>query len=72
MTLASVAREKTVADAPVVDTGAAGKEGSLPALESMVKRIPPEVREALDELFRVKFVSVQRLPASSLKRSLPA
>jgi hypothetical protein len=66
--LAGVSAAGTVAEAPVVDNGRAGQEEPLPALETLVKRIPPEVREALDELFRVKFVRVQRLPASSLKR----
>ena len=39
----------------------------LPSLDELVKRIPPDVREALDDLFRVKFVGVQRVSPSSLK-----
>lgn len=42
-------------------------DAPLPALDVMVARIPANVRETLDELFRVKFVNVQRLPTSSLK-----
>jgi hypothetical protein len=41
--------------------------GPLPPLEELVKRIPPEVREVLDELFRAKFVTVKRVPAKALK-----
>ena len=40
---------------------------ALPPLDQLVKRIPPEVREALDDLFRVKFVRVVRVPAKALK-----
>jgi hypothetical protein len=32
-----------------------------------VKRIPPEVREVLDDLFRAKFTAVRRVPKKSLK-----
>ncbi len=42
-------------------------ETPLPPLETMVGRIPAGVRAALDDLFRVKFVSVQRIPVSALK-----
>jgi hypothetical protein len=42
-------------------------EAPLPSLEVMVDRIPSGVREALDDLFRVKFVGVQRIPASALQ-----
>jgi hypothetical protein len=40
----------------------------LPALDIMVARIPAEVRGALDDLFRVKFTGVVRIPANSLKQ----
>jgi hypothetical protein len=39
----------------------------LPSLDELVKRIPADVRETLDDLFRVKFVSVKRISPSSLK-----
>lgn len=39
----------------------------LPALDDLVKRIPGSVRETLDELFRAKFVKVQRVPKSALR-----
>ena len=39
----------------------------LPELESLVARIPPDVREMLDELFRAKFTRVRRVPRKALK-----
>jgi hypothetical protein len=39
----------------------------LPPLEGLVGRIPPGVRDALDELFRAKFTLVRRVPPSALK-----
>lgn len=41
--------------------------GELPPLDELVKRIPAEVREALDELFRAKFTGVKRVPRKALK-----
>jgi hypothetical protein len=42
-------------------------DAPLPSLDALVTRIPANVREMLDELFRVKFINVQRLPTSVLK-----
>lgn len=39
----------------------------LPALEALVERIPAEVRSALDDLFRARFVRVTRVPRKALK-----
>jgi hypothetical protein len=39
----------------------------LPPLDELVKRLTPEVRETLDDLFRAKFVRVTRVPAKALK-----
>ncbi len=39
----------------------------LPPLDELVKRIPAEVREALDDLFRVKYTAVRRVPKKALK-----
>jgi len=35
--------------------------GDLPPLDELVGRIPPAVREALDDLFRAKFTGVRRV-----------
>ena len=39
----------------------------LPPLDDLVQRIPAEVRELLEELYRVKFTTVRRVPARALK-----
>jgi hypothetical protein len=43
------------------DAGA-GKMVALPEIDALVARLPGEVRETLDELFRARFVSVKKLP----------
>ncbi len=40
----------------------------LPSLDSLVERIPAGVRDKLEELFRAKFVRVQRVPRRALKK----
>ena len=39
----------------------------LPSLDDLVQRIPAEVRETLDDLFRARFVTVKRVPKRALK-----
>ena len=41
---------------------------ALPKLDDLVNRIPADVRDSLEELFRAKFVRVQRVPKRVLKR----
>jgi hypothetical protein len=40
---------------------------ALPPLADLVNRLSPAVRETLDDLFRVKFTTVRRVPKSVLK-----
>ncbi len=40
--------------------------GPAPELDALVARLPPAVRETLDELFRARFVRVTRLPRKTL------
>jgi hypothetical protein len=40
----------------------------LPALEGLVQRLPAEVRETLEDLFRARFVRVTRVPRKALSR----
>lgn len=40
---------------------------NLPPLEDLLKRLTPEVRETLDDLFRAKFTGVRRVPAKAFK-----
>lgn len=56
----------TPAKRPVATTEVEEK-GPLPPLDDLVQRIPPATRELMDELFRAKFVTVKRVPASALK-----
>lgn len=42
-------------------------KGDLPPMEDLVNRIPKAAREALEEHFRPRFVSVKRIPQSALK-----
>ena len=39
----------------------------LPPLNELVERIPPEVRETLEDLFRARFITVKRVPKRALK-----
>jgi hypothetical protein len=41
----------------------------LPALDSLVERIPAEVKETLEELFRVRFQAVRQIPRKALVRA---
>ena len=63
------------APVPVSSAAEAGEEmdqsSPLPALEELVKRISPEARTLMDELFRAKFVTVKRVPKTALKESGP-
>jgi hypothetical protein len=43
------------------------KPGELPPMDDLVQRIPGPVREALEELFRARFIGVKRIPQSALK-----
>lgn len=45
------------------DDDARGSSAALPELDDLVARLPTEIRETLDELFRARFVSVKKLPA---------
>ena len=42
-------------------------ENALPKLDELVARIPAGVREALEDLFRARFVAVKRVPKKVLK-----
>ena len=44
------------------------KAAVLPKLDDLVNRIPAEVRDTLDELFRARFVAVRRVPRKALKK----
>jgi hypothetical protein len=58
-------------DEPVfpAETAAVQPEPSdeLPPLDDLVRRIPPGVRAALDEMFRARFTGVKRVTEADLK-----
>ena len=69
---ASPASRRVVASAEEEDNE--GKSVPLPDVDALVARLPAEVRETLDELFRARFVAVKKLPRkvfqpASAKRS---
>jgi len=53
--------------APHVDTAEVADISPPPPLEELVQRIPPEIREAMEELFRAKFTRVTRVRVSEEK-----
>jgi len=52
------------AEALPESAGGTGPE-SQARLEALVGQIPPQVRDTLDELFRVKFIAVRNYPRES-------
>jgi hypothetical protein len=60
-------RGETIASVPV-RTAETEEKGPLPPLDSLVQRIPADVRETLEDLFRAKFVTVRHVPAKALKQ----
>lgn len=60
--------ETVVASPPAADDGREDAEaGALPPLDQLVARLPADVRETLDDLFRARFVAVRRVPRKALK-----
>ncbi|MEI8088249.1 MAG: hypothetical protein WCG63_01500 [Opitutaceae bacterium] len=61
-------RGETVAAKPAATREEIEAEtGPLPALDVMVQRIPAEVRDVLEELYRAKFTAVRQVSAKFLK-----
>ena len=46
---------------------AAAEKRNLPPLDDLIAKIPTEIRDTLEDLFRVKFNKVARAPKKSLK-----
>lgn len=42
-------------------------KGELPPMEDLVKRIPAQARDLMENLFRARFVTVKRIPKTALK-----
>jgi hypothetical protein len=54
----------TVATAEIIDEK---DTKSLPPMADLLKRLSPDIRETLDELFRAKFTTVRRTPKKWFK-----
>ena len=59
---AAAPASRRAAGADEDDEAAPDKATALPELDTLVARLPAELRETLDELFRARFVSVKKLP----------
>ncbi len=46
---------------------AAAEKRNLPPIDDLINQIPVEVRDTLEDLFRVKFIKVARAPKKALK-----
>lgn len=53
------------------DAPGGGKGAPLPELDSLVARLPTEVRETVEELLRVRFVTVKKVPKQALSGDAP-
>lgn len=54
------------ADEADEDLPAAAKNTPLPELDELVARLPAELRETMEDLLRVRFVAVKRVPGRDL------
>lgn len=65
----SEARERgePVVPAAAVEAVEEAETKALPSLDELVKRLPAEVRDTLEDLFRAKFITVRRVPKKALK-----
>ncbi|MBL9188623.1 MAG: hypothetical protein JNK23_14165 [Opitutaceae bacterium] len=59
--------EPVVVARPAAESDEPSEGKPLPPLEELVQRIPDEVRETLEDLFRARFVAVRRIPGKALK-----
>lgn len=53
------------------DAPGGGKGAPLPELDGLVARLPVEVRETVEELLRVRFVTVKKVPKQALSGDVP-
>lgn len=58
---------KAAREAAEAAAEAAAEKKNLPLLDDLINRIPADVRDTLEDLFRVKFVKVARVPKKVLK-----
>ncbi|MFA6962366.1 MAG: hypothetical protein WC205_16550 [Opitutaceae bacterium] len=58
---------KAAREAAEAAAEAEAEKRNLPKLDELIGRIPTDVRDTLEELFRAKFVKVARTPKKALK-----
>jgi type IV secretory pathway protease TraF len=56
-----------VAPSTAAALNADDEKGELPPMEDLVKRIPAQTRDLIEDLFRARFVTVKRIPKAALK-----
>lgn len=59
--------EAVVPSPPAAESVEETDSRPLPPLNELVQKIPAEVRDALEDLFRARFVTVKRVPKKALK-----
>ena len=59
--------EPVVVAKPTADAVEEPESKTLPSLDELVQRIPADVRETLEDLFRARFITVKRVPKKALK-----
>jgi hypothetical protein len=62
--------EAVIASKATLEAVEEAEKKPLPAMADLMKRLPPGVKETLDELFRAKFTVVRRVPRKALKTSV--
>lgn len=60
-------RGEVISPKKAAEEGVETDPKTLPPLNELVEKIPTEVREVLEDLFRAKFVTVKRFPKKVLK-----
>lgn len=58
---------KSAREAAEAAAETAAEKKNLPPLDDLINRIPADVRDTLEDLFRVKFTKVARTPKKALK-----
>jgi hypothetical protein len=60
-------RGEVIVPSPAAEAVDESDSGALPPLNELVQKIPADVREVLEDLFRARFVTVKRVPKKALK-----
>jgi len=58
---------KAASEAAAAAAEAAAEKKNLPSLDKLISKLPADVRDTVEDLFRVKWTKVVRVPRKSLK-----